>query len=240
MEKDWDKSVDTEVSNKETQEAKANPENNIDYAKAHKEAQDELSKKGEALIEANLKLAEINPKSILDMDRKMQNKVVKKLYWYENIEELKLIQGDEFYKESSDEDEDDDDNKLSSLEKEVKILKYQREKGALEWALEKFKTAHPWLVKDDTALEKIKTELEYISESLPAEDRVKRAAKIALWNTISDTDAAYLAMQDVSMWGTSSSQKTEEKAKENDDVNDIFSWVLKAKKQKEEYLKKMR
>jgi len=37
-------------------------------------------------------LATLDPKEILGMDGKMQNKVISDLYGYNNLEELKLIQ----------------------------------------------------------------------------------------------------------------------------------------------------
>lgn len=232
----WDKSTKVEVSTKETEEAKAKLQQ--DYEKAHKEAQDELSKKSEALIKANLTLAETNPKSILDMDTKMQNKIIKKVYWYENLEELTLLLWDNFYDDKSDEDKDDD--KMSILEKEVKILKYQRDRDWMDRALENFQLKNEKLLKeDDGAFDRLRKEIEYISDKLPANERIERASKIAFGNIISNSDDAYLKMQEISM-GWSSKKVTENKEIKNQEVDDIFNSILAGAKQKTEYLKKMR
>lgn len=241
----WDKFSDDEsqeekVSEKETKEEleNGNPQT-IDYKVAHKEAADALTIKAEELIKTNVKLASLNPKSILDMDKKMQNKVIKEVYWYNTLEELKALLGDKFY-EKAEENWENEDITLT-LQKEVKLLKYQSEQGELNRALETYALKNPDILKaTPDAIIKIKTELEYISDKLSHAERIERASKVLFWTYTSDVKAAYLAMQDISTTGWANENKKLEAKQSHADLDLIFDARISSNKKKEEYLRKMR
>ena len=93
----------TEIQDKATQEPNASEGTpTVNWEARHKEASDALSQKAEQDIKTNIKLANLDPKEILAMDSKMQNKVISEIYGYNNVEELKLIQGEEFWKSGED------------------------------------------------------------------------------------------------------------------------------------------
>jgi hypothetical protein len=131
------------------------------------------------------------------MESKMQNKVIGEIYGYNNVEELKLIQGEEFWK-SADEKELSDYDELAQ---KMKVLEYQNKKSDINRALESFQKDNSKIFTDnEDALQKIEGELAYISDTLPAKERVERAGKILFGNNyVDNTTQAYLSMQDQSM-----------------------------------------
>lgn len=179
----------------------------VDFEARHKEAQDALSQKAEENIKTNIKLATLDPKEILTMDGKMQNKVIGEIYGYNNVEELKLIQGEEFWK-SADEKELSDYDELAQ---QMKVLQYQNKKSDVNRALENYQKDNSKIFTDnEDALQKIEGELAYISETLPAKERVERAGKILFGNNyVDNTTQAYLSMQDQSMSAGSRANRTD-------------------------------
>lgn len=163
----------------------------------HKEASDTLSKLAEQNIKTNVRLAKSSPEEILTMEPKLQNKVISELYWYNNLEELKLIQWEEFWKSGEEQEMSDYD----ALAQKVKLLDYQNKKSEIGRALEDYQKDNKEIFSDnEDALSKIESELAYISETLPAKERVERAAKILYWNNYVDkTTSTYLSMQDTSI-----------------------------------------
>jgi len=190
---------ETEIQAGTTQEPSKDGTPKIDYEARHKEASDTISKQAESQIKTNLKLATLDPKELLNMDTKMQNKIIPDLYGYNNLEELKLIQWEEFWK-SKEENELSDTEELS---KKIKILEYQNKKSDVNRALENYQSENKQIFSDDKgALEKLEAELAYISESLPVAERVQRAGRIVFGdNYVDKTTQAYLSMQDTSMSG---------------------------------------
>ena len=231
----WDKpenGVSTTNHQEVSEEAKLEIERE---ALAHKEAQDALSKKAEELINTNMKLAELNPKSILDMDTKMQNKVIKKLYWYGNIDELKLIHGEEFYKKTEGWEEVEK-SEIEQMKQKMKILEYNNQKDKFEAAIDEFKKENESALNaNEGSLEKIIKETEYISSSLPAKERIMRASKIVLGTNFSE-DAAYLLMQERTK-GNSGLTKwtTTKEVPKNTDMDNIFDAAINAAKRKRKY-----
>ncbi len=198
----WDKLTAEEIEAARVSEekkaedlAKAENPATID-AETHKLATTELSKKGEALIKANIKLAEVSPKSILEIeDVKLQNKIIKHIYWYENLDELQSINGNKFYESKTEEEHEMDE--LEIMKKEVQLLKLQNRKWATSIALDNYKRENDKLFTDNPdALEKIKSEMENISDKLSPAERVERAAKYVYGNYVDSTTKAYLDMQE--------------------------------------------
>lgn len=156
-------------------------------------------------------------------DKKLQNKVIKELYWYDNLEELQAI---EWFEKEKEEDKVDNDE-LISVKQEVKILKYKAEKQEVDMAIKKYLTENN--VNDEEVIDKIKEELKYISSSLDINERVKRAWKIV----VQQNNLSMLSLQDkVVLWNWNI-KKVEEK--KNNEVDEIFSEILKSQKNKNEY-----
>ena len=185
----------------------------VNWEARHKEASDALSQKAEQDIKTNIKLANLDPKEILSMDSKMQNKVIGEIYWYNNVEELKLIQGEEFWKSG----EDQDLTSTEELAQKVKLLEYQNKKWGVDRAIEEYVKDNKKIFEDDSeALTKLNAELSYISDTLPVKDRVQRAWKILFWdNYVDSTTATYLSMQDQSMSAGSRATLADWKPQEN-------------------------
>ncbi len=163
----------------------------------HKEASDTLSKLAEQNIKTNVKLAQSSPEEILNMEPKLQNKVIGEIYGYNNLEELKLIQWDEFWKGKEEQEMTD----VETLSQKIKILDYQNKKSELTRAMEDYQKDNKEIFSDnEDALSKIESELAYISDTLPAKERVERAGKILFWdNYVDNTTSTYLSMQDSSI-----------------------------------------
>jgi len=194
----------------------------VDYEKQYKELQGEFDRRNEKSFKKDLKLAELDKKYILEVeDKKIQNKLVKELYWYDSLEELKLIQWDKFYEEHSEEDKELD--RTTQLEQELKIIKHKLNKDKIEEALAAYTSKHPDVFKDMSAINKLKDELQYVSDNLDAKERVERAGKLAFGVYVDKTSEAYMALQER---GTKAgSQKPAgEQAKENANIiEDIFN-----------------
>ena len=164
----------------------------------YKSLQSEFTKTRQAQIDLAVKLATSDKKSILELDKDLQDKVIKKIYWLDNIEELKVIHWNNFY-EDRDNDEDDGDE-LTRIKKELELIKYNQNKNSLEGAIEQFKKENNDFFKSEDAEIKLRNEIKYISSDLSPNERINRAFRIAFW--INPTDAAYLALQEtVKRWG---------------------------------------
>lgn len=177
----------------------------------HKEAADALSRKAEEELKTSIKLAKLDPKEILEMDGKKQNKVISEIYGFNNLEELKLIKWDEFWK-SEEEKEFTDTEQLAQ---EIKLLKYKNKTSEVDRALEDYQKDNSRIFEDnEDALEKLKIELSYISESLPAKERVERAGRILYGDTknyVDKTTETYLSMQDKWYSAWANAQRVETK-----------------------------
>lgn len=170
-----------------------------------------------------IKLVSKDKSELLNIsDKKLQNKVIKELYGYDNLEELQAMEWID-----NKEKDTEDDEELNSVKQEVKILKYKAEKQEVDYAIKKYLTENN--INDNDVIDKIKEELKYISSSLEINDRVKRAWKIVIQNTNNDM----LVLQDkVVLWNWNI-KKAEEK--NNNVVSEIFSDILKSQKAKNEY-----
>ena len=76
----------------------------------YKNLQSEFTKSRQSEIDLAIKLARKDKSEILNIkDYKIQSKVIKELYGLDNLEDVKLIHWEEFYKEKETEDEDGSD-----------------------------------------------------------------------------------------------------------------------------------
>ena len=189
----------------------------------YKSLQAEYTRANQAKIDLSIKLANLYKNSILEIsDKRLQDKVIKEIYWLNNIEEVKLIHWDSFYAERTTDEEDED--KFSTLEKKVKLMEYNASKGQLEKAIEDYKKENKIMFELEWTEDKIREELKYISTEISAEERVKRAWKIIFGVTTNPTDNAYLKLIQTQpgyvAWDTSFNK--EEKTKIQDEFSSIF------------------
>ena len=154
------------------------------------------TKANQSLISTSKKLVEKDPKELLWMDAQIQNKVIKDVYWYDNIEELKIMLPDIF------EDKDDDWNDgydngdaLMQMKREQELLKMKLNKKDVNDEIEKYTSANSNVVSSIPNFdEKIRDELKYISSELPTKERVERATKLVVWSSDVNVEA-YLQLQ---------------------------------------------
>lgn len=193
----------------------------------YKSLQSEFTKTRQAQIDLAVKLATTDKKSILELDKDLQDKVVKKLYWLDNLEEVKLIHWENFYKEKV-EDVDDDDE-LTRIKKELELIKFNQNKSSLEGAIEQFKKDNKDFFKSEDAEMKLRNEIKYISSDLSPNERINRAFRIAFW--INPTDSAYIALQEtVKKWwnaDTDVGKNWNKVLSAEEEIKAIFRWKTK-------------
>lgn len=160
-------------------------------------------------IDLAVKLASKDKSSILDIkDVKLQNKVIGEIYGLSNIEEVKAIYGEEFYKSDDEKTEDD----TVKLQREIALMKHNSEKEKIERAIKDYKRTNPELVPDAQSEEQLRGKLSLLSHTIPAEERVELAGKLAFGNT-NKVNEAYKELQtlNTSDKGTAGAAKEESK-----------------------------
>ncbi len=191
-----------------------NPEGQSDKtsysAEEYKNLQAFSTKASQERIELAKKLVSKDPKEILAIDDiKLQNKVIKELYTYDNLDELKVMLP-ELFEEKKEDGENNEDDRFAKLEKEQRLMRFKLEKEALASELEKVKLGSPTLEKAIPNFEeRVKEELKYISSELPLQERVKRAVKMVSSGTDVSIEAL-LALQGKSFQQPPSNKKPEE------------------------------
>lgn len=146
----------------------------------YKNLQSFATKTSQEKISLAMKLVSKDKKELLAIeDKKLQNKVIKELYWLDNIDEVKLIHWDDFFKDKKEEDESIDD--ITKIANELKLLKYNQSKSELERAIDDYKKSNPVFFEEAAAEEKLREEIKYISSELSVWDRIRRASNIVFW-----------------------------------------------------------
>ncbi len=117
-----------------------NPEGQSDKtsysAEEYKNLQAFSTKASQERIELAKKLVSKDPKEILAIDDiKLQNKVIKELYTYDNLDELKVMLP-ELFEEKKEDGENNEDDRFAKLEKEQRLMRFKLEKEALASELE--------------------------------------------------------------------------------------------------------
>ena len=209
----------------------------------YKNLQSSYTKANQERIDLALKLAEKDKSSILDIkDRKLQEKIVKEIYWLNNIDEVKVIHWDKFYEEkSNDYNDNEDEDKMSKLEKELKLLKYSQTKWEIDNSIEEYKKSNPLAFESEEAEDKLREELSYISDTLPIKERVRRAGSIAFWVNNNSADSAYLDLKEKWAYvkGDENNKAPDKiKTKNSEELENIFSSVLSYSKKKKDYTSK--
>lgn len=180
----------------------------------YKNLQSTYTKANQERIELAKKLVEKDKSEILNIkDKKLQNKVVKDLYWYDNLEELQAIHWDKFFNVTKS-DEDDD---LTTLQQKVRLMEYRAERNQVDIAIKNYLSENK--ITDEDAVDKLKDELKYISKDLEVDERVRRAWKI----TFNNNTSWYLAMSDKVI---KTQTKVEDKQKDTK-VSEEFSSILR-------------
>lgn len=146
---------------------------------AYKELQSFATVNRQELIETRVELAMVKPQSLLEIkDKKLQDKVVERLYpSFKNVEELQLVHGKEFWKteQVTETIGEDIPTPSTSIEKELKLIKYQLAKKELNDAISEFKRSNPSIVINEDKEEKLREEVSNISADLSPSERVARA-----------------------------------------------------------------
>jgi len=180
----------------------------------YKNLQSFWTKANQTLIDTSKKLAEKEPKELLTMEVNIQNKVIKDIWWYDNIDELKTMLPDilSWEEENGNNTFDDESDAFKQLKREQELLKMKLNKKDVDDEIEKFTTAHSELLKSiPNFAEKVREELKYISSELPNNKRVERATKLVSWNSDINVDA-YLQLQWKNVVKASGQKMTEEHA----------------------------
>lgn len=95
-----------------------------------------------------------------------------------------------------------DNSNLSEVEKQLRLLQYKEWVREKESALSIFKSQNPELFAGDAdaMVLKIEKELEFVSSSLPMDERIKRAASASLGNPSDKQSLAYQLLLNAQAW----------------------------------------
>lgn len=125
-----------------------------------------------------IRLAKLDPKTVTEIgDSKVQNAVVKEIYGLDTFAQVKEVYGDAFYDKKDGQNEGDDE--VSSIRKELKLLKVKQESEAVDNAIKALRASNPNLLKSEQDEETLRKEMGLISAQLSPEERVKKAARLA-------------------------------------------------------------
>jgi pyridoxal biosynthesis lyase PdxS len=180
------------ASTQEGQAANTATINEEDY----KSLQSEFTKTRQREIDMAIKLVSKDKKELLAIqDKKLQEKVIKEVYGLANLEEVKLIHGNQFWEDGNNNTNDyDNDDNISQIRKELDLMKYRSEKDTIEKEINSFKKENAILFDTEDAEDRLRDELKYISKELPAEERIKRASKAAFGILKNPNDAAFIKL----------------------------------------------
>lgn len=187
----------------------------------YKELQAEFTRRNQELIETKIELAKRDAKSIIDIkDTKLQNKVIQEVYGLNNLKELQLIHWERFY-EIKEEDEDE----VAKLRKKVTLLEYNSEVGKVEQGIKSFKRLNPELFKSNpTAEDDLRAKLQVLSVSIPIDERLDMAAKLAFWQAfVNPVNEAYRELQNANppQWSWGAEKKEVKKSWDSKKIEDL-------------------
>lgn len=156
----------------ETNEAslQASAENTVN-ATDYKSLEAEFTRTRQNEIELAASLVKASPESIAGLEPRLRDKVAKKLYGYENYAEMLAVEGEASEVAPSKANRPD-------LEAQLRKVEYRMERQAIESAIQKVLASYPDAGKD--ARDALEAELGFLSKEIPVEERVAKAAKLAL------------------------------------------------------------
>lgn len=167
-------------------------------------------------IELAMKLADVNPKTILEIgDKELQKKVIQNKYWLNSVDELTLIYWNDLSEERSNNGGDNSNDEIKQLRQN--ILKIETDKEIEKYILKNN--------LDESAFERIKEELSYFSHTISIKDRVEKAAKIIMW-----AGSPYKALIEEQPSMAPSIPLSAEKKKDNIDVSFADAALQRIKK----------
>lgn len=182
--------------------------------KEYKDLQAFWTKANQWLIDVSKKLAEKDPKELIWMEASIQNKVIKDIWGYDSIDELKSFLPEVLWESEEDNSGGwewfESNDTYKKLLREQELLKYKLNKKDVNDEVEKFITAHSELLNSvPNFKEKVIDELKYISSDLPTRERVDRATKLVSWNSDVNVEA-YLQLQWKNVVKSSSQKMTDD------------------------------
>lgn len=192
-----EQTLDKDFQDNNTQAPEGQPDNNTQPVEDEDKIRlrNEFTQARQREIELATQLAERDKKTILSLDSDTQKKVVKRLYGLSNLEEVKLIHWENFYEEREGSESEEED-RLSKLEKELKLTKYNQSKKEIDNAIWKVKEQNAIYFEDNSFEDKLKDELKYISTELDTNERVRRAFSILKSSWVNENSAAYKELKD--------------------------------------------
>ena len=173
----------------------------------YKALESEYTKIRQSLIATNVKIAQSDPKAILDLanDVKLQNAVIKEMYGLNNLKELTSVHGEKFYDNGG-----DDPDEMEKIKRELNLLKFKSSVGETESAIKDFKASNAKLFEEKESEAKLRDSLEFLSASIPLQERIALAAKLAFGNVADPTKEAFKDLAKATT-GASSSAPVETK-----------------------------
>ena len=168
-------------------------------------------------------------------DSKVKDAVTKSLLWMTYAEASAVLGANFEITASNDDKSGNDATNDTEIVRKLKLLEYkdaQREKSS---AMDLFQAANPELFKWDVEAmkERIEKELEYVSASLPIDERIRRAATASLGNPMDKQSLAYNLLLNGTAWSPRGVANPQEEAKtktENLQSELRAMWGLPAKK----------
>lgn len=140
------------------------------------------------------KLVKSNPKELLDMDSKLQLKVIENVYGVSSLEELKIMSPELFTDKKVVKGWDEDDE-MTIMKKKIKLMEYKSNEWAIAQMIENIQSTNKDVADTipDFAKE-MKIEMANFWEALSYREKAERAFKLLAGSTSASNDA-YLAMQ---------------------------------------------
>ena len=168
-------------------------------------------------------------------DSVVKDAVTRQLLWMSYAEASAVLGANFDITASNDDKSGNNADNNSDIVRKLKLLEYKDSQREKDSALAAFQAANPELFKwDAEAMKaKIEKELEYVSASLPIEERISRAATASLGNPMDKQSLAYNLLLNWTAWNPRGVANPQEEAKtktENLQSELRAMWWLPAKK----------
>lgn len=204
----WENGIDPEIGSSQTNVDTQDVQPRLVAEEDYKNLQSEFTRKNQLLIDTQVRLAETNPKEILSIsDKGLQDKVIERIYWFKNINELKAVMWDNFYESQWDVEQND----IDSIKKKLSLLEYRSESEKVDFEIKNFKSENKKIFEDNPNAEaELRENLQLLSKDIPIEERIKKAWLLSFWkNYVDSSTSAYqkLSQANVSWWNSVSPWK---------------------------------
>lgn len=167
-------------------------------------------------------------------DSKVKDAVTKEILWM-SYAEASAVMGANFDITTINDDKSGNPTDDTQVMKKLRLLEFKESQREKDAAIAAYQAANPDMFVGDAAAmkERIDKELEYISTSLPIEERIKRAATASIGNPMDKTSLAYNLLLKGTASNPNASVNPQEVAKTKADTiaNEIRElWKLPTKK----------